>query len=349
MGNRIGWFLILLISILAIWWFYWYFYIFNIAHVEFRSNNSEYSLELRNKQQIITQDCENKICTMSNIPPFDFTLYAKKPWYKTIEKEIKFSRKITEYSLDFQKDFELVEIEKKSVNSDKIIENFQKENELTPEEKIALKREELLKNRNLYLKIEQNNNEYRIYQKQNNSELLTIYKNDILLWNIPKVSKDIFKIYDIYWTDKNFIIQWDEKIYFFSEYTKNYQEIAFQIPILYVKQIHSTLYIFQTQKWWFTWEKDTNSFQYNHLFSDYIFYKGKYIWYISAENSSIKNRIFPEITKNWFIIYEYNPDNKEKNILVITEKKLNKIYIWWNKILLEDTENKNYYLPHFEL
>lgn len=334
------WFVIILGAIGLVGVFYWYAFIFNISSLKIQSNYWDYQIILSSQQQEINHTCETQSCELSKIADFNFTLFANKSWYKTIEKKIDLKRWENVVEINFQKDYFPIAIQKWLDENDKEILDS-----LTDTQKlIEEKREEIKKSQNLYFFTQTENNKYYFYQK--NPQTLNIWKNDQDLWNIDFIEKQNIKVYDIIGNQNEFIIKNNKNYFLFQILQNTFQEINFTLDIQYIKNIDTNTYIFVTSKWPFVWKKNDNSFEYNHLFSDYIEYKNTYIWYISQQNNSLKNKLFSNIDNNKNIFYQYNPKNKEKNILFQSDYQIEKIYYSDKKVIIQDINKQIYEIPH---
>lgn len=335
----------ILIIILAIWLsygFYWYAYVFNVAQVEIISNQNQFEITLTNQNQVISKKCDHPTCILENIPPFNFELIAQKDWFTQILKTVKFSRNVNQINLDFQQDFSpiLVEEELTQVDID-ILNQLDNTTNL-----IDKKREEIQKAKNLYFKQTTQNNIYYFYENLNNDNVVVLWKNDTVLWNIPKIPKNTIEVVEIIWNDNEFLIKNNSAYILFSIWNNTYRNFDFKIPIYYAKKVDAVTYIISSDKWAFTWKKDTDTFEYNHLFDDFIIYQNSYIWYIWKNNISLKNKVFWDKEILWEIIYQYFPLTKEKNILFEWNIEINKIFISEEKIYIEDKNNLLYKIPH---
>ena len=337
-------FFIIFISIIFAGIFYWYAFVFNVAIVTLQSNQSDFSVSLEANQQIIQKSCEEKNCNIWKIPPFDFKIIAEKKWFETIEKNIKFSRNISTIDLEFKQDFTPIKLEEILDETDeKILDSLENNSSL-----IEQKREELKKQKDLYFSIKTENNRYYFYDKNTQDNILTLWKNDVNLWNVPVILKDNIQIIEIIWSENEFIFQTDAGYKLFEIWKNNFQDFDFKIDISYIKKSNAQEYILITQKWPFIWNKAKNIFDYNHLFDDFILFNQSYIWIISSNNTILKNKIFPNESISGNIFYQYFPQTKQKQILFENNMTLEKIFYENEKIILQDNSQQKYYIPHLK-
>lgn len=335
-------FSIIFISILLSVAFYWYAYIFNIAYVTVESNQWNFSLSLETPQQIIQKSCEEKSCDIGQIPPFDFKVIAKKSGYQDIQKNIKFSRNISQITLDFQKDFTPIAISKTLNESDQEVLSSLSNNQSI----IDQKREELKKQKDLYFLEKIDKNQYYFYDKNPKDNLLTLWKNDRNLWNIPLIQKENIKIIEIIWSDNEFLIQSDSGYKLFQIWNNNISDFLFQIDIIYMKKSEAQKYIIVTNKWSFLWNKAKNTFNYNHLYDDFVEYDWGYIWVIFQNNSTVKNKYFSDENYSWNLIYKYSPKTKSKEILFSGDINIQKMFFRNSQIIIQNKQNEEFYIPH---
>lgn len=342
MSNRAIWFFIIVFSSCLIAAFYWYAFVFNVSSISLSSNVWDFDVRLDSQQHAIEHYCEEEICKIENIASFDFSLIASKTGYNTIEKQLDLSRGGNTIEIIFQKDYTPIKIDAQlSKNDEKILEKL-----ADPQKIIEEKREELKKSQNLYFLVKTKDNTYYFYDKDQNQEVLNIWKNDQNLWNIPRISKQNLDIKEVLWNQNEFFIKSDSKYLLFHTLKKNYIPVDFSIDIDYVKKTLNNNYIIVSQKGSFIWDIKDNSFEYNHLFDDYIEYQNGYVWYIKAENTYLKKKIFNELpTSQWFF-YFYSPQNKEKQILFSSDIDFDQIYYQDTKIILKNKQGELFEIPH---
>lgn len=87
LSNRILWILILTWFILSFYWFYKYFFELKLTNLHIESNISGFSWSLVNSKFKKDFFCEDKICTINEIPPFDYNLIIKKDNYIDYRQE----------------------------------------------------------------------------------------------------------------------------------------------------------------------------------------------------------------------------------------------------------------------
>jgi len=232
------------------------------------------------------------------------------------------------------------EIEKKAVKLTKIEDVVKvEEKTLTPEEKIAA-----IKNNNAYYKtINVWNDVFTFLKKDNN---LTLELNKNLVWNFDLVPDTKLEIQKVYSSDTDFyLVVWNKK-YIYNSLADLLFELDLSIDVNYIKR-SDDLYIINTSKGSFVYNKANKNLEYFTFFEDFIYYKDSYIWIVKKDDEiRIKNLSLGSI--DWDSIYLYNPTSKEKKSLYVTSLELQKIYTESGEVYFETSNWEKYKLENLE-
>jgi len=329
MSNRLLWILVILWFIWLGILFYMYFYVYYMWNITVKTNLKNYKITVYNKKLIQTNNynCIKKICILSNISPFDYSLSITKSWY--IDKNININ-----VSRNQQIDLNIILNKKVFLNEVQIDREYKLKNK----EKINL-----LQNRyNSYYFIVLD--KIWTFSFKTNWLFLKLYQNKKYLWIFDKVNKDNIFLDKIFWTnDYIFIKIWSQK-YIYSLLLNKKYNIWLNIDINYVKLwINKNEFLLITDKWVFRYNKFTSKIEYIDFFRDFIYHK---LWYIGIIDKNDKRRLnnlwLNNKTKN-LIIY-YNQDLKEKRILYETNLNIIKIYKKGINIFFISSDKKEYRL-----
>lgn len=232
-----------------------------------------------------------------------------------------------------------LENEKKEVKLTKVDNIVIETKTLTPEEKI----EELKLTKSYYKIINLANNNF-YFSKVDNSLDLKI--NNKLVWNFDLVPTEKLDIQKIYTSGNDFyIVVWNKK-YIYNLLTDIIFELDLNIDVVYIKR-SDDIFIINTEKWSFTYNKTNNKLEYFTFFEDFVYYNDSYIWIIKkGDDLRIKNLSLWNL--DWNSIYLYNPKTKEKKSLYVSDLNLEKIYMENNEIYFIDSSKWIYKLENLE-
>lgn len=319
--------------------FYWYFFIYSLITVQFHANVDNYNIHFDSTQKSYEQVCEEEICIMPDISPFEYEVIITKDTYKTLTYTYKPTQDSAVQDIVLEKNYELQPVNLLSQDDAvSILEN--EEQEISIADKIELLKEK----QSIYYKIITDNNSYIFKEKWNNLEL---YKNNTFLWNFNFAKKSEIQLKEIIWNPNYLFLELWENKYLFSISSGTSNKIIFEVPILYIKSGESNgKFIFVTQKGSFEYNSYTDIFTYNSFFSDYvIFQKNTYVWIINADDDNKQSKF--NLTQNTKqTILQYNPETKEQIILLETSKDIVKIFKKDWEIYLEDSDKNYFTLSH---
>ena len=120
LSNRVLWFLILFWVILSFYGFYKYFFKLNLTSLVISSNITNFSWSIENNKFSKDFFCEEKDCTIYEIPPFEYKLNILKKNYKRFNKSINLSRNNT-VEIFLEKDISVNKILKKELSKRELI------------------------------------------------------------------------------------------------------------------------------------------------------------------------------------------------------------------------------------
>ncbi|MCP4523018.1 MAG: hypothetical protein GY828_02250 [Candidatus Gracilibacteria bacterium] len=342
MSNRLLGFFIL-ISIVGVGYLlYWYIFIYSLVHVTFESNLEKYHVSLIAKQKNISQDCEQKVCYISDIIKLDYELIAQKDGYKDFVLPIQPKRGNNSFQLIFEKKYEL-QLDTSVENNKNKATVEKREKDLSIEEKI----EEIKNKRDIYHSVHIGNNYYTFRKR---GEKLLLSKNDGEIGLFPLGDKSTLDILEIEGSDNFLVLRIEDKNYFFSIRSGKFQIFDFNIPLLYIKQSdNSGEYIFVTSKGSFLYEYAKNTFTYNTLFSDYVVYKkNSYVGVIDKNDSEKKQFFQLDRKREQNVIIQYNTETKEKVILLETGGDIKRLGKKEGRIYIINQTGERYFLSHLQ-
>ncbi|MCP4522800.1 MAG: hypothetical protein GY828_01120 [Candidatus Gracilibacteria bacterium] len=345
MRNRIFGLFILIGVLGGAYLFYWYVYIFNVVHLTFEANRSEYTLELRQTGNSIPYSCEQNQCNIRGLVRDNYDVFAKTEGFKDISLSLFPERGENIYPLIFEKKYELLSVSPDNISEGETIFLDEKntENSLTIQEKIAAIKEK----KDRYHTIKTKMNTY-VYKKRGAQLVLFQNKNEIGLFPIgPKSSLDIYEVKN---NPDVLILYFGEKKYFFSLISGKLLDLDFQVPIEYIKKAdNSREYIFVTAKGSFLYDMSTNTFEYNTLFSDYVFYKNKtYIGIVKKDESEKKHFFHISDKEQQNSIVLYNTETKEKEILLNISEDIVEIGKEYGRVYIVTQKSEKFFLSHLQ-
>lgn len=242
--------------------------------------------------------------------------------------------------IEKEKQIELsLENEKKEIKLTKVDDIIIETKTLTPEEKI----EELKLTKSFYKVINLENNNF-YFSKVDNSLDLKI--NNKLVWNFDLVPDNKLEIQRIYSSDNDFyLVVWNKK-YIYNSLSDIILELDLNIDVNYIKR-SDDVYIINTKKWSFIYNKANSNLEYFIFFEDFVYYNDSYIWIIRKDDiTRINNLSLGLLDKN--SIFLYNPKTKEKKSLYMSDLDLEKIYMQAGEIYFVDSSSLVYKLENLE-
>lgn len=242
--------------------------------------------------------------------------------------------------IEKEKQIELsLENEKKEIKLTKVDDIIIETKTLTPEEKI----EELKLTKSFYKVINLENNNF-YFSKVDNSLDLKI--NNKLVWNFDLVPDNKLEIQRIYSSDNDFyLVVWNKK-YIYNSLSDIILELDLNIDVNYIKR-SDDIYIINTKKWSFIYNKANSNLEYFIFFEDFVYYNDSYIWIIRKDDiTRINNLSLGLLDKN--SIFLYNPKTKEKKSLYMSDLDLEKIYMQAGEIYFVDSSSLVYKLENLE-
>lgn len=336
MSNRLIWLLIILAFVTIISWFFIYFFVIYKSTLTIVTNIKEYNIDLKAKGSYvkdISLKCEDYSCVINPIAPAIYDLKITKEGYLSFEDEIEIKKDSNEkIEIDLEKEISLEDVSTK-IN---IVENIENRwlDELTNQERI-----EILRNKNknyAYFKIVWL---WEFFFREENN-FLSLYFWKEKLWSFNIVDKSLIQLESIYW-DNNFIYTkiWEKNSIIWLNSKIIYDLDLKNIEIRYIKKWLWNSFIIVSDKWSFVFDFKNLKSEYFSYFNDFIYYKDFYIWLITKDDEVRKRNLWLEKEEE-NLVYLYNPDSKENKILYKTQKKIEKILIIDEEIIIID-ENKD--------
>lgn len=232
-----------------------------------------------------------------------------------------------------------LENERKEIKLTKLDDEIIEAKTLTPEEKI----EELKLTKSYYKIINLSNDNFYFSKKDNTLDLKI---NNKLVWNFDLVPENKLDIQKIYSSENDFyLVVWNKK-YIYNSLTDIIFELDLNIDVDYIKR-SDDIFIINTDKWSFTYNKTNNKLEYFTFFEDFVYYNYSYIWVVKKDDEvRIKNLSLWNI--DWNSIYFYNPKTKEKKSLYVSDLDLEKIYMEGSEVYFMDSSKWVYKLENLE-
>lgn len=318
---------------------------YSLANITFTTNVENFSITMESTQKNYNFECKEKTCTYDNISPFDYKIILTAPNYKDITYTWTPSKQFAHQNKDFVKDYKLEEANLLSQENAAEILNKTVESQI--EETIAEKIQKLKEKSQVHLIIEKNNNTYTF--KKNNSDM-SLYKNDNLIWNFEFANKSDIKLEEIIWNNNYLSLIINNTKYLFSIQTGKINKYTLDIPVKYIKSTNTNgLFIFVTDKWSFEYNVYKNIFTYNSYFSDFVYFdKNSLVGVIHQNEAGKRSRFEYDNISDKTLVIQYNPNTKQRNILLETSKNIEKIFKKDWKIYMEDTNKLVFTLSHLE-
>lgn len=342
MSNRVWGLLILWIIFGLGYLFYWYYFVYSLVNITFNTNVEAFTISMESTQKKYDFECDNMSCDYEKISPFEYSVTLQAVEYKDITFTWKPTKKSAIQTVNFQKDYKLEAANLLSQDSaTQILNETVKSSQWeTIEEKI----QKLKDRQQNHLIIKTENNTYTF--KKNNRKL-SLYENDILLWNFEYADKSEISLQEVISNQNYLDININDKKYLYSKLTGKLQEYTLKIPINYIKSTDKNWeFIFVTQKWSFVYNLYENIFQYNSYFSDFVFFNKNSLVGIINTNDLDKLHRFNIENNNKNLIVSFTPKTKEQIILLETDKNIVKIFKKDGKIYLEDDKKNIFSISH---
>jgi len=319
--------------------------VYSLVNITFETNVENFTINMESTQKNYNFDCEKNNCDFQNISPFEYQVTLESESYKNIIYTWTPSKQTSVQNIEFQKDYQLVKENLLSQNdAEEILQNTL-DNEV--EETIAEKIQKLKEQSQIHLKIEIENNTY-IFKK--NISDMSLFKNDDFIGNFEYADKSDILLDEVLWNTNYLSIIINNNKYLFSIQTGKVNKYILEIPLKYIKSTEiNGQFIFVTEKGSFVYNLYENIFSYNSYFSDFIYFdKNSFIWIIHKDESEKRSRFeYDNISENTLIL-QFNPDTKEREILLETPKNITKIFKKDGKIYLEDENKVIFTLSHLE-
>lgn len=332
-SNRVLAFIILFLIIWISYWIYVIFFVEYIWELEINSNLKDYKVTLYAKN-IFTKynyDCEDKICIINKLSPFDYEATFSKENYKTITENIKIVwKKKNKISINFIKDTNIIQTQDATnlTNNENSIENYKK----------------------WYLYFKKLVWLWDFYFKENWANL-DFYRNnneiEEKLFSFAKNENNNINILQIYWSDsKIFLSYWDKKFIYSLD---SWSIIDFKLApnVNYVKLWdQSHIYQIITDLWTYIFDENLKETSYFYLFKDYISLENNILWLIfKDEKNKFDNFWIKYNNKN--IIINYNLSSLDRSVIFETDLNIDKFLKENDKIYIYDTNWKKYELKNY--
>lgn len=205
--------------------------------------------------------------------------------------------------------------------------------ELTKTQKI----DEIKDKKNYYKVINLSNYSKAYFKKQD--DILTLYFADKNIWSFTLVSTNKLRVDLIEGTEGDLYIKvWNDRFYYRNKINETVR-IDLNIDVKYVKTGSTNNILFVTEKWTFIYNIFSQNLEFFTYFNDFVNYNDWYIWIVNNDEKRILNNLWYQDEKENLIIY-YNPQSKEKKIVMKTNENIEKIFIFNNEIFIK-TKNKD--------
>lgn len=336
--------LLVLIWIFGFWYlFYLIFFVKYTGTLEITSNIDNYNVELYAKKVYTTStfNCKEKVCTLKEISPFDYTITLSSPAYKEIKQDLSLKwKKINSIKATFVKDTKLTPSTEKKESSE-----ASKTTKELAEEKIA---EIRLKKESNYIK---NLWELWYFYFKTVGNNLDFYRSfewkETKLWTFPKVEHDQIDVFEIYDKTDKILFSLKDRKYIYNLALSKVDEFKLAPKIKYIKVgDFLTNYLIVTDVWTYTYDELNKELKYFYLFKDFVYIKDGYVWVIyKDEIAKFKNFSIKNNNKN--IIINYNPTTLYREVILETDMEIQKIIMekdekiyffdkLWNRYQLEN-------------
>jgi len=259
-----------------------------------------------------------------DVSPFEYNVSILKSDYKVETVNLKISpRRREELFVKLEKKIELKQIELQEITE-------------TAQEKIQRIREE----KSYYALFDiWNGTKISFSELWSTLELNYITKDlNKKISRLKLVDKEDINAEYIYGSNKIFL-KLANDYYILSPLGWELQKIPFEIDIKYIKKwLWSNELIIVTDKGSFIYNTLTKASWFQYLFKDYINYKWKLIWIIYKDEVQKRKNFDLEQTGN--LILQYSQDTKERKVVYATSNNIDKIYLEWDVIIIEQGEKK---------
>ncbi len=364
MSNRLMWLLIVLAFTLAGIWFYMYSYVSYTGQVVLNTNVENYTVELKNYKTLkaVKKECSEQKCELAEVPPFDYLMKITKEWYKDYEEKISVKRsEIKSIVFALEKDTKLSPLltspqgrgitQDESILSPKEGKSPEGHRGLDKKNIILSKKEKLerLRNKKAYYTYFEINNFWEVYFKLENNKMNLYFRDElakekrISSFN-KKVEKSKIWVQKILWDDSKIFLNYGEKKFLYNAITADFTQISLKIPVKYIKTWIDRNLQFVTKKWTFIYKN--KKFEYFSMFEDFVYRDWNYIWVIKSDDLRRKKNLNFDWESGTLVVLQ-NPQTKEKRVLLKPQFEVGKILIKNDKVVLEDSEGKEFSLENY--
>lgn len=343
MNNRI-WGLLILWIVFWLWYlFYWYYFVYSLVNITFTTNVDTFSVSMESQHKNYNFECNSNSCEYPQVSPFTYNVTLQSPEHKEVNYTWTPSKQSAIQSIEFQKDYKLVaDTLLSQEDATQLLNNtIDADKQETIQEKI----QKLKDKQQTHLIFELNKNIYK-FKKDNN--WLVLYQNNEVLGYFDYAEKSKISLQEIVSNENYLAISIGHTQYIFSKLTGKTHEYTLAIPVKYIKSTDKNgEFIFVTEKWSFIYDIYKNKFEYNSYFSDFVFLnKNTYIWVIYKDDIEKNKRLKNKANNNLVILLE--PASKKEEILLETEKDIEKIFKKDGKIYFEDKNTQTFFLSHLK-
>lgn len=301
-----------------------YFFLYYTSTLVINTNLEIFQVSLFSKKTAKTFEytCEQKICTLSDIPPFDYNMTVSSSWYIDI---------VQSFTLKARSKQEVLVTLQKEVKFEKVADTAA--TVISAQDKIA----QIKKDKEFLIRFPLES--WKEVAVKETSSAFDIFFQDKRLTSTAKTQNPVLQALEI--EDTNYVylhIAWFQWI--FDTTSQRLTPVEFVPSIKYIKKGSSTQeLIFVTDKWAFTYNINTEVFTYFYLFLDYIPLTERYIGVIyKNEDQKKKNYNLQNETENLIILYD--PATKERKILYKTKLDIKSIKKQSEEIYFETSEGK---------
>ena len=304
---------------------YLYFYVYYTGTLTINANVEEYRVELYSPgtTQKWSYDCPDFVCEIYDVSPFDYNVSIIKPEYET---------KIISYKVRPRWNEALViQLEKQvrleSVSSENLQEN--------PQEKIQRLRDE-----NLYYAVYRVDDNQTLRFSEDDGELVLQYIKAGQLRDIgtfKMYQKNEINISAIYESENILIQLWNENYIFDTNFFR-IQKLPEIKNLRYVKyNSQSGNYVCITSVWAFVYDQQSNSFEFQYQFKDYVAMPWFIIGVIHKDEDQ-KRKNF-NITEKWNVIVKYSQADKTRKVIYSSANPIDEIFSRWDNIFIKSWWN----------
>jgi len=304
MHRKLYAFLILIWTIWALVLFYLYFFVFYTSQLSFNSNIWEYKVTLYSPSlaQKKEQLCPQSLCIINDVSPFEYNISISKDGYETKNLNIVvWARQNQEI---------LIELQKKAV-LEEVLDMKALE---TPQEKIQRLRDNNLSFARFQINTE---SEIRFTEESNTLKMLYItWSSKREIQSFPKISADSIDASLIGTTQNIFLSLWNTS-YIFETRQARVTKLPFEIKVRYIKPDKNTwTYLIVTENGTFHYNAINNTSNFEYLFRDFVYINKWTIGVIYKDEIQKKSNFWLE--QKWNLIVLYNPDSKERKVILET-------------------------------